>query len=125
TFSPAGFIGDTSASITITFTASVANPVLAWGGHMATRADWGATNAATAIPGSPYHMRLLDLDGSGGNQDRSLSADAVIFPGSITIVKDAVPNDSQVFSFTAGPAPLANFTLFDDGNAANNTKTFS
>jgi uncharacterized repeat protein (TIGR01451 family) len=124
-YSPAGFTGDTSASIAITFTASIANPVLAWAGHIATRADWGPTNAATAIPGSPYHMRLLALDGSGGNQDRSLSADAVIFPGSITIVKDAVPNDSQVFSFTAGPAPLANFTLFDDGNAANNTKTFS
>jgi len=72
-----GFAGDKSAQITITFTASVANPVLAWGGHIATRADWGAGNSAVAISGSPYHTRLIDLDGSGGNQDRSLSADAV------------------------------------------------
>ena len=28
--------------------------------------------------------RLIDLDGAGGNQDRSLSAEAVIFPGSLS-----------------------------------------
>jgi len=38
--------------------------VLAWGGHIATRGDWGANNAAVSISGSPYHTRLLDLDGS-------------------------------------------------------------
>ena len=63
--------------------------------------DWGAGNSAVAISGSPYHMRLIDLDGSGGNQDRSLSAAAVIFPGSITIIKDAAPNGPQDFGFTA------------------------
>ena len=31
-------------------------------------------------------MRLIDLDGSGGNQDMSLSAKAVIFPAMITII---------------------------------------
>src|SRR5438876_722282 len=40
----AGFAGDKSAQITITFTASQANPVLAWGGHISTRADWGLLN---------------------------------------------------------------------------------
>src|SRR5262245_35371225 len=88
----AGFAGDKSASITITFTASVTNPVLAWGGHIATRGDWGPGNSAVTISGSPYHTSSGDLDGSGGKQDRSLSAQAVIFPASITIVKDAVPN---------------------------------
>ena len=68
-----GFVGDKSARITITFTASTANPVLAWGGHIATRADWATTLSAVTIPGSPYHTRLIDLDGAGGNQDRSLS----------------------------------------------------
>ena len=83
----AGFVGDKSASLTITFTATKTNPVLAWGGHIATRANWGSGNSAVAISGSPYHTRLLDLDGSGGNQDRSLSAEAVIFPSSLTIVR--------------------------------------
>jgi hypothetical protein len=119
-----GFTGNTSASSTLTFTASVANPVLAWGGHISSRKDWGPDNSAVAISGSPYHMRLLGLDGSGGNQDLSLSADAVIFPGSITIIKDATPNGPTSFPFTASPPPLTNFSLVDDGSSAN-TKVFS
>ncbi|HET7449700.1 MAG TPA: hypothetical protein VFJ78_03830 [Gaiellaceae bacterium] len=120
----AGFSGDKSARITINFTASQANPVLAWGGHISTRADWGQNLSAVAISGSPYHSRLIDLDGAGGNQDRSLSADAVIFPASITIIKDATPNGSTSFPFTASPSPLSNFSLVDDGTASN-TKVFS
>jgi uncharacterized repeat protein (TIGR01451 family) len=119
-----GFSGDKSARITITFTADVANPVLAWGGHIAIRSDWGNNGSAVAIPGSPYHMRLIDLDGAGGNQDRSLSEDAVIFPGSITIKKQATPEGSTSFSFAAGPGPLSNFNLVDDGTSAN-TQVFS
>ncbi len=119
------YAGDSSTSITITFNATQANPVLAWSGHIGTRADWGQTMAATAIPGSPYHTRLLELDGSGGNQDKSLSADAVIYPASITVVKDANINGSTSFGFTASPSPLANFNLVDDGNVLNNTKVFS
>jgi hypothetical protein len=68
TYSPSGFSGNTSASITVTFTASVPNPVLAWGGHIATRTDWGANAAAVSISGTPYHTRLLDFDGSGATR---------------------------------------------------------
>ena len=96
-----GFAGDKSARITLTFTATVPNPVLAWGGHIAARINWGWDIAAVDIAGSPFHMRLIDLDGGGGNQDRSLSTEAVIFPGSITIVKDATPNGATSFPFTA------------------------
>jgi hypothetical protein len=114
----AGFTGDKSAQIAITFTASVANPVLAWGGHIATRQNWGATNSAVSISGSPYHTALVDLDGRGGSQDRSLSAEAVIFPASITIIKDAVPDDAQDFAFTTtGGLSPASFSLDDDANA--------
>ncbi len=120
----AGFTEDKSAQITITFTATQANPVLSWGGHISDRADWGTGNSAVAIPGSPYHMRNEGLDGGGGNQDRSLSADAVIFPSSITIIKQATPEGSTSFSFTASPSPLSNFSLVDDGTSAN-TQLFS
>src|SRR4051794_7523530 len=113
-----GFTGDKSASIAITFTASVPNPVLAWGGHIATRADWGLTASAVNISGSPYHMRLLSLDGSGGNQDRSLSADAVLFPGFIHVVKHAVGGDAT-FGYTASPAPLANFNITTSGGTGS------
>ena len=123
--------GDNSRSITINFTTTVANPVLAWAGHIATRQNWG--QGAAAISGSPYHTRLLGIDGAtqdpsdpgqGGNQDRALSADAVTFPGSITIIKDATPNGSTSFGFTASPTPLTNFSLVDDGSSAN-TKAFN
>jgi hypothetical protein len=118
--------GDNSRRITITFTPTVGNPVLAWGGHIATRKDWGQNNSAVSIPGSPYHTRLIDLDGSGGNQDRSLSADAVIFPGSITIVKDTVPNDSTLFSFTdTGGLVPTSFMLKDDGSNVGNSQAFN
>lgn len=119
-----GFDGDMTARITITFMATSATAVLAWGGHISTRLDWGMSNSAVLIPGSPYHTSLIDLDGKGGNQDLSLSTEAVIFPGSITIIKQATPEGSTSFPFTAGPAPLANFSLKDDGTVAN-THVFS
>jgi hypothetical protein len=118
--------GDNSRRITIHFTANVANPVLAWGGHISTRKDWGLANSAVTIPGSPYHMRLIDLDGSGGNQDRSLSADAVTFPGSITIIKNTVPDSSQSFGFTdTGGLSPTSFSLVDDGTNTTNSKAFN
>ena len=79
--------GKILTSITITFVPDIATPVLAWAGHISTRADWGIDNSAIAISGAPYHMRLINLNGKGGNQDRSLQNTAVYFPASVTIVK--------------------------------------
>jgi hypothetical protein len=93
-----------STSINVTFTADSSTAVLAWGGHIASRNDWGftigVTNSAGGISGSPYHMRLKNwfgindtitkLLGNLGNQDRSLSAVAVYSPPShpnITLTK--------------------------------------
>jgi hypothetical protein len=64
--------------------------ILAWGGHIANRNDWGSVNgvplSAGGISGSPYHMRLIDWSlGNLGQQDRSLSAAAVIAPPNCTI----------------------------------------
>src|SRR4029079_14090697 len=49
--------GDQEQQISVTFTANAANPVLAWGGHIARAADWGCSdgpNSASGISGSPY-----------------------------------------------------------------------
>ena len=121
-----GFAGDKSAQITLTINATVANPVLAWGGHIGTRLDWSATNSAVSISGSPYHTRLIDLDGSGGNQDRSLSAEAVIFPASVTIIKNTVPDGPRDFNFLAtGGLTPSSFTLDDDSDAPlSNTQSY-
>lgn len=73
------YAGDSSTSLTINFDAGNASPVLAWSAHIASQLDWGFGNSASAVNGSPYHTRLLNLDGAGGNQDRSLAA-AAVFP---------------------------------------------
>ena len=70
-----------STRLQITFTSTSSTVVIAWGGHIAAAGDWGAGNSAGGISGSPYHTRLISFDGSGGNQDRSLSAAAVRVPG--------------------------------------------
>ncbi len=112
------YAGSSSTSIIITFNATQPTVVLAWGGHIAKRPDWGDLNSAVAISGSPFHMRLLDLNGSGGNQDRALANDAVVFPATITIVKSATPAIHSAFAFTAtnptgGTVPTT-FSLYGD-----------
>jgi T1SS-143 domain-containing protein len=102
----------TKASVTVSFmyTGSAADNadtvVVAWGGHIASSLDWhddaGETvQTASDINGSPYHMRVLSLvvDGtvtSVGNQDRSLSADAVLPPEPpVTVAVDLIADDDD------------------------------
>jgi hypothetical protein len=112
--------GGNERQITVVFTASASQALLAWGGHIAWQGDWGAGNSASGINGSPYHMRIISLNGQGGNQDRSLKATAVIPSGAIIIQKQVQNlNGSQTstvpFSFTASSSftPLS-FTLTDN-----------
>ncbi|HRI61877.1 MAG TPA: hypothetical protein PK228_19195, partial [Saprospiraceae bacterium] len=75
-----GNLGDSDAETTInvTFTVTQATATLTWGGHIASRLDWGNGNSASGISGSPYHMRLKTWTLNNlGNTDRSLSAGAV------------------------------------------------
>jgi len=126
----------TKASITIffTYTGSTNNNadsvVVAWGGHIASslnsaggpgwRDDAGETvQTASDISGSPYHTRVLSIAEDGvvksiGNQDRSLSAAAVVAPPvandvSLVADEDNIPgvgnNDVQ-----AGDDAEANLT---------------
>lgn len=124
------YASDSSTSVDIFFTATDQTAVLAWGGHTASRVDWGAGSSAAVINGSPYHMKVngftctSDENCSSGEMDRSLSSAAVTLPGSITIVKQALTEGETEFGFTASPSPLENFTLVDDGTMAN-TKVFS
>ena len=99
-------------SIKITFRATSRTPVLAWGGHISTRADWGIDNSAIAFTGSPFHMRLLDINGSGGNQDRSLTSTAAVFPADVTIIKRVYNLDlSYASTFQFGFTSSANFGM--------------
>ncbi|HUR66725.1 MAG TPA: hypothetical protein VMZ03_10285, partial [Chitinophagaceae bacterium] len=83
------------AILEVTFTPSALPVVLSWGGHIASRIDWGFTapgqpRSAGGISGSPYHMRLVEWtqytkesasgcpaeNASIGSQDRSLQISA-------------------------------------------------
>ncbi len=84
-----------ATKITISFTANATTVVIAWGGHIASRLDWGFDSSneplsAGGINGSPYHMRLDGWSlGNLGNTDRSMSASAIGF-GNLTVIKQVV-----------------------------------
>ncbi len=124
------YAGTSQTGLALYFTATNSTAVIAWGGHIARRLDWGSGHSTADVSGSPYHMRVLDFqcsnvnNCSSGNLDRSLSAAAVTLPASITIIKQATTEGSTEFSFVATPSPLTNFDLVDDGTVAN-TKVFS
>src|SRR4030095_760807 len=84
------------------------------------------------IPGSPYHMADLAFGctawrASTVKQDRSISAEAVVFPGKITVVKNVVPDDPKDFGFssTGGLDPAAFFLDDDPVSPLSNTREFS
>lgn len=109
---------ESKTSVRIRFTAHDDSVVLAWGGHIASQEDWffipGTTTprSAAGISGSPYHTRHLSMRNvtdnqniSLGNQDRSLSAKAVIAAPTcgISPAQFACPEtDSLRFNYTNG-----------------------
>lgn len=114
------YAGNSSTSITVQFNATSTIAVLAWGGHISTRLDWGIDNSAIDIEGSPYHMRLTDITCSGagetcnvGNQDHQLAANAVFFPIQLTIIKETNPDNAQskTFNYTTTGTNLSPFSL--------------
>ena len=124
---PQGDLSQAAAStrITINFTADSSTVVMAWGGHIARAIDWGAGNSAGGISGSPYHTRLISLNGSGGNQDRSLSAAAVQAPQGCTLTNDNIdvcelPATPIVhaLSGTANASQTYSFNLVNSGGSA-------
>ena len=66
------------------FKATRSAVLLAWGGHLAQSAYWdrsrgGPSDGAAMVSGAPWHMRTLQLDGSGNkNQDRSIQPSAIV-----------------------------------------------
>jgi hypothetical protein len=123
--------GTEAQQISVHFTANQSNPVLAWGGHIASRLDWGCAGApqsASGISGSPYHMAIVGMIVNGksinfGAQDRSLSAAAVIFynpgitttlsSGSIT-VGGSVSDSATLSSATATASGQVTYTVYKD-----------
>jgi hypothetical protein len=118
---------DAETKIRVRFTAHGTQVLLAWGGHIASRLDWGyivkqnklVPLSAGGISGSPYHMRqkamyTVNPDGTNqvvvsgfGNQDRSLSAAAVFPPPECPTVPSqtkCVESTSFVFAIASPQA---------------------
>ena len=76
--------GNSSGDFVVRFRATGPAVLLAWGGHLGQSAYWnrsrgGPSDGAGMVSGSPWHMRTLQLDGSGNkNQDRSISPSAIV-----------------------------------------------
>ncbi len=76
--------GNSSADFLVQFTSTDSAVLLAWGGHLAQSAFWdtaagGPRDGAGEVSGAPWHMRTLQLDGSGNkNQDRSIQPSAIV-----------------------------------------------
>ena len=83
--------------------------LLAWGGHLAQSAYWdtavgGPRDGASMVSGSPWHMRTLQLDGSGNkNQDRSISPSAIV--GELPPFALAPPTPAPPAAPASSPAP--------------------
>jgi hypothetical protein len=116
TYTPApNFNVATKVSITITFVAQAETVVLAWGGHISTRADWG-DRSAIGFSGSPYHMRngsfcVAPTDCKGGNADLQIKVSDVLAVTAVRVIKDVNivgRTTSEAFSF-------ASSTNFDAG----------
>ena len=81
---PARPDGNSTADFLVKFKATRSSVLLAWGGHLAQSAYWdtsrgGARDGASMVSGAPWHVRTLQLDGSGNkNQDRSIQPSAIV-----------------------------------------------
>jgi len=111
--------------IKVRFTATSPKAVLAWGGHIACRWDWGfnadgSPRSAGGISGSSYHMRLVTWNlGNLGNQDRSMSTDAV-YPVPKCGVSNLGPFCAGSTNTHAAPAGMETYrwSLFDNTSGA-------
>ena len=76
--------GNSTADFLVRFKATRSSVLLAWGGHLAQSAYWdtsrgGPRDGASMVSGAPWHIRTLQLDGSGNkNQDRSIQPSAIV-----------------------------------------------
>ena len=112
--------------VKVRFTANSPHAVLAWGGHIACRWDWGFNPDATprsagGISGSSYHMRLINWNlGSLGSQDRSMSTDAV-YPVPRCGISNSGPFCAGTTNVHTAPDGMETYlwTLFDNTSGAS------
>jgi hypothetical protein len=129
------YAADSETRITVSFTLPASGPMcetqqgettcgiaIFFGAHVARTDQWTAhdgTTGAGSVEGSPYHVALEFVDGASvGQRDNQMQANTIVANGTIVIVKDAIPNDAQDFSFnlTNGGTVDEDFLLDDDAD---------
>jgi len=123
---------DSKISYTLTWTSESTEILVEMAGHLAksgtSAVGWGVGLGSANISGGPYHFNLRQLDGASlGAQDNQIKgADIQVAPGSIVIVKDAIPDGPTDFDFTTTGTGLSDFMLDDDADPTlSNSKTFT
>ncbi len=105
--------GNSTAEFAVRFTSSGSAVLLSWGGHLAQSRYWnlatgGVRDGAGEVSGAPWHMRTLQLDGSGNkNQDRSIQPSAIVGELGPRALAPAGPAPAPVATPRATPAPRA------------------
>ena len=92
------YSGSHEITITLKIEATAETVVLAWGGHIASRIDWGNANGVVNLSGSSYHSRASGQV-SGIQGDLVLATSAVIFPSYVNVTKEADRATLDDFSF--------------------------
>ena len=118
--------GSSETQVKVRFTANSPTAVLAWGGHLGCRWDWGfnsdgSPRSAGGISGSSYHMKLVTWSlGSLGNQDRSMSTDAV-FPVPTCAISNQGPFCAGSTNTHSAPPGMETYrwSLFDNTSGAS------
>lgn len=119
------FDGDSTAGISVWFTASHSTAVLAWGGHVASQSDWGVDKSAGSIAGSPYHMRVMDLRCSdarncnSGSMDVSMSSAVVSATTSTT--SSTSSSTSSTSSSTSSTSSSTTSTTVEESTTTTST----
>lgn len=113
----------------------VCEVLVTFGAHVSRQIDWGTGNSAVNISGSPYHVRVVDLDGGTvGNRDNQMSATAIVVPttATLTLVKTITNDNGGAAAATAwtlsatGPTTISGTTgSASVTNAAVNAGTYT
>lgn len=103
------YLGSHEITLTVRIRATADTVVLAWGGHMASRLDWGNANGVVNLNGSPFHMRASGSEYDGGDNylgsisgiqgDLVLSTSAVVFPSYLNLTKETDRSSTDSFAF--------------------------
>ena len=72
--------GDAETRLAIDFTANDTQVAILFGGHLATKLEWGAGQSASGVTGQEYRMRVVELDGLPTFLNVAVDAGAVVAP---------------------------------------------